>query len=60
MENRKSEELMELIPVEIRQHFVLRKRFIDNRHMVLLKVLQAARMSQIMSRIKDTNSISYN
>ena len=60
MENRKSEELMELIPVEIRQHFVLRKRFIDNRHMALLKVLQAARMSQIMSRIKDTNSISYN
>ena len=28
MENTKPEELMELIPVEIRHHFVLRKRFI--------------------------------
>ena len=62
MENKKPEELMALIPVEIRHHFVLRKRFIDYRHMILLrlKVLQAARMLQIVSRIKDPNSISYN
>ena len=51
MENTAPDELMELIPANIRHHFVLRKRLIDSFTEVT---------SKIMSPEKDQNSISYN